>query len=478
MKSLLSKILFALIGSTVLALLLVTLLSRTALQWGFVHFLEQQEENQLHNLLPELASFYERRGNWDELANDPRRWMRLLMKTRPEGVRPPGEVPPEFMRRPQKLPARITKQEAMLRDTRHLWRRIFLLNEAREWVAGAQVAATGSGKLVAIEVGGKTVGWVGFLAAEAVLAPEARRFLDYQGHALLLSLLIALLMASFLGYLLARNLSGPVARLRDTVHELTSGRFAARAKVESSDEIGELAHHVNRLAETLEKNETTRRRWTADIAHELRTPLAVLQGELDAVKDGVRPFTTATVASLQEEVAHLSELVADLQTLALADAGALNIRLQNVDLSSLLRQVMEGFAERFSAAGLRLDADLPPRLELAADPQRLRQVLQNLLENSCRYTHRGGKVQIRLTEDRQAAVLEIADSAPGVDAAHWPHLFERFYRVEPSRGRAGGGSGLGLAICRNIVEAHGGEISADGGPLGGLAIHIRLPLKP
>jgi two-component system sensor histidine kinase BaeS len=478
MKSLLSKILFALIGSTVLALVLVTLLSRAALQRGFVQFLEQQEENQLHNLVPELAGLYRRKGNWDELVNDPRLWMRLLMQTRPEGVRPPDEVPPEFMRRPHRPGARITEQEAVLRDARYLWRRIFLLDENRDWVAGGPVAATGTKKLVAIEVGGKTVGWVGFRAAEAVVAPEARRFLDYQGRALLLSLLIALILVSVLGYLLARNLSRPVTRLRDTVHELTSGRFSARAKVESSDEIGELARYVNRLAETLEKNETSRRRWTADIAHELRTPLAVLQGELDAVKDGMRPFTAATVVSLQEEVAHLSELVADLQTLALADAGALNIRLQNVDLASLLRQVMEGFAARLSAAGLRLDADLPPRLELPADPQRLRQLLQNLLENSCRYTHAGGKVQIRLTKEKQDAVLEIADSAPGVDGAHWPHLFDRFYRVEPSRGRAGGGSGLGLAICRNIIEAHGGEISAGGSPLGGLAIHIRLPLKP
>ena len=115
MKSLLSKILFALIGSTVLALMLVTLLSRAALQRGFVQFLEQQEENQLHNLVPELASLYRRKGNWDELVNDPRRWMRLLMQTRPEGVRPPDEVPPEFMRRPHKLAARPPEQQAALR---------------------------------------------------------------------------------------------------------------------------------------------------------------------------------------------------------------------------------------------------------------------------------------------------------------------------------------------------------------------------
>ncbi len=477
MKSLLGKILLALIGSTLLALLLVTLLSRTALQRGFVEFLEQQEEQQLHNLVPELAGLYRRRGDWDDLARDPRRWMRLLVKTRPEGVRPPDEVPPEFMRPPAQQGGRMADQAAMTRDARHLWRRMFLLDENSRWVAGARFGRAEPTRLVAIEVDGKTVGWVGFRAAEAIVAPEARRFLAYQSRALLLSLLLALALASALGYLLARSLSRPVMRLRDTVQELTRGRFAARANVGSGDEIGELARHVNRLAETLEKNESVRRRWTADTAHELRTPLAVLQGELDAVKDGVRPFTTATVTSLQEEVTHLVELVEDLQTLALADAGALNIRLQSVDLAYLLRQVLEAFTERIATAGLQSETRLPEHLEIVADPQRLRQLLHNLLENSCRYTHPGGKVRVTLTGGKNSVELEVEDTAPGVAPEHWQSLFDRFYRIEPSRNRTRGGSGLGLAICRNIVEAHGGEIRAADSPLGGLSIRVSLPLE-
>jgi len=402
----------------------------------------------------------------------------LLMQTRPEGVRPPAEVPPEFTRRPRNFAVRAPEQDVLLREARHLWRRIFLLDEDREWVAGARVPEDQAMQLVAIEVDGMTVGWVGVQPAKAVVAPEARRFLDYQGRALMWSLLIALVLASLLGYLLALSLSRPVGRLRDTVQELTEGRFAARAKVESADEIGALARHVNRLAETLEKNETARRRWTADIAHELRTPLAVLQGELEAVKDGVRPLSDATIHSLKEEVAHLSQLVEDLQSLALADAGALSLRLQSIDLAGLLRQVMAGFAERAAAAGLQLESNVPDHLALLADPQRLRQLLQNLLENSCRYTKSGGKVLASLVRNNRFAVLKIEDSPPGIGPEHWPHLFERFYRVEPSRGRAGGGSGLGLAICHNIVEAHGGEIEVGASPLGGLSVTVRLPLKP
>jgi len=477
MKSLLTRILIALIASTVLALLLVTMLSRAALQRGFEQFLEQQEKRQLDNLVPELASLYRRTGNWDWLANDPRRWMRLLVQTRPEGIRPPDDAPPEFMRPPRNLPRHAMEHEALHQGTRTLWRRMFLLDKNREWVAGARYGVKEASQLAAIDVDGETVGWVGFRAVDATLAPEARRFLEYQGRALLLGMLFALALASTLGYLLARSLSRPVSRLRDTVQELTRGHFAARAKVESRDEIGELARHVNRLAETLEKNETMRRRWTADIAHELRTPLAVLQGEIDAVKDGVRPLTAATVDSLHEEVIHLAELVEDLQTLALADAGALNIRLQTLDLASLVRQVLDLFTERIATAGLQLEANLPERLEILGDAQRLRQLLHNLLENSCRYTESGGKLRVTLGTDKNVATLEIEDTEPGVAAKQLQHLFDRFYRVERSRGRAHGGSGLGLAICRNIVEAHGGEIKAAGSSLGGLSIRVTLPLK-
>lgn len=479
MKSLLTKILLALIAGTVLALLLNAILSRTALQRGFEQFLEQQEESQLQGVAPELAEYYRRHGSWEELAGNPRRWMRVLVQTRPEGIRPPDEAPPEFMPRTQTTPPRGALHKppggGPPREARRLWRRLFLLDQDKRWVAGARDEGLQGGQLLAIEVEGATVGWLGFQPADAVTAPEARRYLKYQNRALLLSLIIALVLASALGYWLARNLSRPVTRLRDVVQVLTSGDFTARAPEESRDEIGDLARHVNRLAATLEKNETARRRWTADIAHELRTPLAILRAELDAVKDGVRPYTGATLDSVTEEVSHLSQLVEDLQTLALADAGALNIRLQAVDLAGLVRQVQESFTERLAAAGLQLETGFPERLEIQADPQRMRQLLHNLLENTCRYTHRGGTVRISLKTENDRVLLEIEDTAPGVNSEHQARLFDRFYRAEPGRERVSGGSGLGLAICRNIVEAHGGEISATDSPLGGLAIRVHLP---
>jgi len=499
MKSLLTKILLALIASAVLALLLTTILSHLALKRGFVNFLDQQEEQQLHHLVPELAEYHATHGSWDALAQDPRRWMKLLARSRPEGVRPPEDAPPEFARRGGDQRGHGSRFRGRDRGahqpSRQLWRRLFLLDENGELVAGALpdealrdetppeetppeeslADQADASKLVAIVVDEQTVGWVGFRKATEVFAPEARRFLRYQSQALALSLLIALVFAAILAYWLARSLSGPAARLRDTVQALTEGSFDARAAVESRDEIGALAGHVNLLAETLEKNETARRRWTADIAHELRTPLAVLQGELEAVKDGVRPWSESTLRSLIEEVAHLGALVEDLQTLALADAGALRIQRETFDMAGLLRQVLATFAERFASAGLRLEMHLPEHFDIDADRRRLRQLIHNLLDNSRSYTQQGGMVHVRLYEQGNMAVLEIEDTAPGVAAENLEHLFDRFYRAEPTPGSPRGGTGLGLAICRNIVIAHEGEIHAEASPLGGLLIRVSLP---
>jgi two-component system sensor histidine kinase BaeS len=466
MNSLFTKILLALGASTVLALLLTTVISRAVLHRGFMDFLEQQEERQILALAPELASFYRNSSGWHELENHPRRWMRLLAQSRKEGFVPPAEAAGE-----PGGPGRAGPPGSV----RQLWQRLFLLDQDRQWIAGAQGGDETVRELVPVSVDGVAVGWLGFLQANEASAPEARRFLTFQTRALLLSLLLGLLLASALAWLLARHLSRPVTRLRDTVQQLTRGNFDTRASVDTGDEIGDLARNMNQLAETLQKNETMRRRWTADVAHELRTPLSILQGELEAVHDGVRPYTPALLDSLQEEVSHLAQLVEDLQTLALADAGALNVRLQPTDLAELTRQALAAFEVRIAAAGLALETALPDQLTIMVDAQRLRQLLHNLLENSCRYTYTGGRIRVRLDEQPGYVILVIEDSAPGPDALQRAQLFERFYRAEPSRGRLSGGSGLGLAICRNLVEAHGGEICAEQSPLGGLLIRVRLP---
>jgi two-component system sensor histidine kinase BaeS len=237
-----------------------------------------------------------------------------------------------------------------------------------------------------------------------------------------------------------------------------------------------LARDFNQLAYTLERNEQMRREFMADVSHELRTPLSVLRGELEAIEDGVRTLDQHSMKSLQGEVGMLSKLVDDLYELSLADVGALTYRKAPCVLNTLLEQSVGMFQERLSARQLRVELALPtPPLELVADASRLQQLFSNLLENAVRYTDPNGVVRVSATAERDELRIEFIDSGPGVSASQLPRLFERFYRGEASRNRTSGGAGLGLAICHSIALAHGGSLSADHSPLGGLWLTLRLP---
>ena len=214
----------------------------------------------------------------------------------------------------------------------------------------------------------------------------------------------------------------------------------------------------------------------ADISHELRTPLAVLKAELEAIQDGIRPMNQATLAPLQSEVTQLNKLVNDLHDLAVTQTGKFRYSFEPVDLNRIAHSSFSNMQARASDAGLSMTyASNGKPIFISGDEARVQQLLSNLLENSIRYTDKGGQIRLQLTQSAGFAEILIEDSAPGVDESARQHLFERFFRVEASRNRASGGSGLGLTICRNIVESHLGSISAQASPLGGLLVIIRIP---
>jgi len=480
MRSLFAKIMVAQVITVVLALLVAMIVSRAYLNRGFLEFLERQEAALLSTMAPALANAYEARGGWDFLRGQPENWLRMLRQAR--GPRGPGaNHPPGRMQRGVAGDAvGLPPGEPPLRwlasmDRMHLRERLFLLDKDRSFLAGAAIDAPTDRTLQAVEVGGDTVGWIGFAPMGKSLPPEAERYQATQLRALSLSLLIALGLSALLGLLLARHLSRPVRELEQTVTRLSRGRYEERAAADGRDETARLARSVNQLAENLEKNRSARNRWMADIAHELRTPVAILKGEIEALADGVRTPDEAVLSSLVEEIDQLAGLIDDLQTLALSDAGALDLRREPTDLCALLQQLGLAFRERLAERAISLELDLPQQATMAVDAQRLRQLLHNLLENCARYTDRGGWVRITVKASGEGVTISVEDSGPGVSDRQLQRLFERFYRAEESRSRSGGGSGLGLSICRNIVEAHGGVIRAAHGDAGGLAIHIELP---
>ncbi|HEX4910769.1 MAG TPA: ATP-binding protein, partial [Permianibacter sp.] len=303
-----------------------------------------------------------------------------------------------------------------------------------------------------------------------------QRFLSGQQNTLLVISGVAMLLALAVAWWLGRGLARPILSVAGTVRELAQGRLDARTAVRSQDEIGALARDVDRLAETLTANEKLRRESMAAISHEFRTPLALMQGKIEAMQDGVLPSDAATLHSLHDATLRLSRMVDDLYHVALADTGALRLEWQTVDLRALLAQALQDNAAQIAAAGLQVQLIGEEALSLRADRQRLRQVIDNLLHNSCRYTNAGGQIRVTLRRRSDQLELVVEDSAPGVPAAALPQVFERFFRVEGSRSRDAGGSGLGLSVVKAIIQAHGGRISAAHSSLGGLAIRIELPL--
>jgi two-component system sensor histidine kinase BaeS len=325
---------------------------------------------------------------------------------------------------------------------------------------------------------GRTVAWVRMVpvkpAPDAVEARFLRR--QYLGIAGIAAALVLLAMA------MARWLAGrwvrPLIAVQEATSRIARGELSVRLPNTRTDEIGDVVSNLNKMTDGLQRLEGARRRWIADISHELRTPLAVLRGEIEALADGVRPLEPASVLSLREEVLRLGGLVDDLHLLAMSDLQTMPCQFVDADGAEIARRVMQRFAPRAADQGLTLRLAVPSKLVLPVrwDPKRIEQMLVNLIENSLRYTDAPGQVTFALKRERSRAILDLEDSKPGVPAADLPKLFEPLYRADAARSRHSGGSGLGLAICDAIARAHGGRIEALASSLGGLHVHIDLPL--
>jgi two-component system, OmpR family, sensor histidine kinase BaeS len=514
------RLFLAFAALSILAMAAFALLQARSFQNGFLDYVNRLEREKIEGMTHRLEGAYAANGSWDFLRDDTRRMMRTLElapsgasgisahtqpiatapareaaewptprdRPRPhgrDGRRPPppdhpwqprnGRPPP-----PEREPP-PSEQDGGTRPRRpahDLQPRLLLLDAAGGTVAG--------NPRLARDVQSINILYNNQIIGRLLLAPLPRLHSDMdlafareQRQHMAIIALIVLLAALALAWALSRWLLHPVRALAAGTHALSSGDFSTRIPGTRSDELGALAKDFNALAETLERHRDARRQWGADIAHELRTPISVLSGEIQALQDGIRSVGPATLGSLQAECARLLHLVEDLYQLSLSDAGALSYRFEPVDLVVVVSEAVQAYVGAMQVAELELRLlPLPDACPLArADKARLRQLLDNLLSNAMRYTDPAGHVQLGITREGETWRLRIDDTAPGVPPSAQPHLFERMYRVEPSRSRQFGGAGLGLAICRNIVEAHGGRIDASPSPEGGLRIDIALPVS-
>lgn len=351
--------------------------------------------------------------------------------------------------------------------------RISLLDAQHRLIAGPLPVSTALQRPLTHD--GVVVGW---LALRPLTHPVDSRDTDFlsaqvRDMAFLAALLIVLALG--VAWIFARHLLAPLRDVEHAAEQLANGSYRVHLDMSRRDELGDLVGHINRLSVALQAHEAARRRWIADISHELRTPLSIVRGEVEAMQDGMRAADARGLQSLHEEVMRLDRLVDDLHQLSMADLGTLSYHLQMVDLGELLREACARFEVTARDAGLALEQQLLPAW-VSADPDRMCQLIDNILGNSLRYSDRGGHVRIGLSTTGGRAYVVFDDTPPGVDQGSLTRLFEPLYRGEASRNRGQGGSGLGLAIAQRIAIAHGGELRALPSPLGGLRIELTLPL--
>jgi two-component system sensor histidine kinase BaeS len=306
----------------------------------------------------------------------------------------------------------------------------------------------------------------------------AQAFRSAMLQALLLSAGAATLAAVAVSLFVSTRIVTPIQRLLAASRRVASGHYAERVPAVLNDELGALAAQFNMMAAELEAAERRRVALIGDVAHELRTPLATIEGYTEGLLDGVVAADAETWALLHDEVGRLRRLVHDLQELSRAEARQLPLHLRPCVPTELVEQAVRRVEAQYADKGIALTIDVSTDVALVrADPDRIIQVLINLLGNALRYTRDGGAVEVRAEGQGDSVMFHVTDSGIGISPEHLPHLFERFYRVDKARSRALGGSGIGLTIAKAIVEAHDGHIWATSeGPGQGATFSFSLPI--
>lgn len=350
-------------------------------------------------------------------------------------------------------------------------------DETYEGTVSYDKAVASSTDPLPIDVDGEVVGYVQFLdmgETQDLRETAEAAFLERISRAILISAVGAGLLALVLGVALASTISRPVRELTDGTKALAAGDLGHQVPVRTADEIGQLAQSFNRMSADLAHSNQLRKQMTADIAHDLRTPLSVILGYSEALQDDKLPGTPEVYGAMHRQAQHLNRLIDDLRILSLADAGQLSLQRRAVRPGDLLEHAAIAYLPQAEERGVQLSVAADSAPPIAVDPDRLGQVIGNLVGNALRHTPDGGHIELAAAVAGPRVVLSVTDDGSGIPTADLPHIFERFYRGDKAR-VDDGTSGLGLAIARSLVEAHGGQIAAENVAGGGARFTIALP---
>lgn len=459
------KLWLAFFCTLTLTVLTMYLLLNNSLKRGFLDYTSQQAVQRLEILQDALLNIHRNEGSFAQLQQDPQRWLdvRAIIFSTTPGTDLMAESGEMQGRSPQNYYREFVSSISLFDSNKNLLMGVIKPDKSISWIP--------------LMEGGAAIGYIGFVKPEVVVLEADRKFMTHQLTFFSIISVVVLVISISVATFLTRRISRPIKALSHHAQALASGDFKQRLVVKSRDEIGQLVDNFNTLAQTLEANEKSRANWIADISHEMRTPVAVLKAQIEAMQDGIRPLDAKGLALLHTKVEGLNTLVDDLFELALSDIGALNYQKHELAINQLVSNCVEQYQAKALEAGLSLKTILPTgrAIHMHGDSKRLTQLLDNLLENAVRYTHTGGAIELELAETADKVILLVRDSAPTVIPEQREKIFERLHRLEGSRNRSTGGAGLGLAICANIVAAHQGSITAEDSPLGGITIRVEMP---
>jgi two-component system sensor histidine kinase BaeS len=465
------------------------------MQWsigkGMIDYVNERELKVLSGVASTLAELYQEHESWQKISGNHRRFKNIIDKNLGDSEFSSAQHnrPLDWPKRPHPFMRQNQTQSNVPRIRGHNGAppsrggppafevSYALLDVDKTFLAGLYSADL-SFSYIDILVEEEVVGFLAVSKRDQLTTGYELNFVKQQQRYILLIALGLVLVAMLIAMPLAAHFVKPIKILTAAMSKLTLGNYLQRIDLNRKDEFAQLARDFNELAATLEQNEQARKRWLADISHELRTPVAILKGEMEAMLDGVRPLTLERIQSSSEEVTQLEQLLDDLHELTRNDLGSMHYRKDSVDLIALLSEEADHYHTLLFENGIEVKfAVLPDEAIIFADIKRLRQLLGNIITNTIKYASEGDtlNIAIELSLDAKEYHLRIEDNGFGVDKNDLPHLFEYLFRVEDSRNRETGGSGLGLSICKKIVEAHHGKISAFASDLGGLGILIILP---
>lgn len=449
------KFLLAFLLVTVIMAVLVTLFVRRSNVSQFRQLLLSQ---QLTDLRVDLENYYVENNGWDGVGRYVRERSGNLGQPRPDNNQQPGVAP--------------RNAQFGVMDTNGR-----VLVPLRPFRVGERVPDNERRQAEPIVVDGVTVGYILIAEATLGLTEEEIAYLERTNQAVLFAAGVSIIVAVILGGLLTRTLVRPLRDLTAATEAMAQGDLEQVVTVRAKDELGQLAQSFNKMSADVSKANQMRRQMTADIAHDLRTPLQVIAGYIESMQDGVLLATPERFNTIYTEIEHLQNLVGDLQTLSHADAGELTLNLQPLAPAALLNRLAQAYQQRAHKQQIELRIEAPEDLPLLqVDEERMVQVLGNIVSNAFRYTPAGGRIQLTAQAADGRVQFTIRDTGRGISPEALPHIFDRFYRADQSRHETEGESGLGLAIAKAITEAHQGTIQVMSQPNIGTTFTIELPV--